>query len=360
MKYPSIYQLEGFIARTYAAESQPAKALEHLKIAMEKEPNDVDLKLLHADLLIESGDKAGARAILDAVDMTKVKDPFPFMNAAITLINEKKGAEAVAIADQAAGAVPEPERDLLLPRPRVSVGQQDGRGQGRPREVRGGGADGEGSGRCEEDSRTDDQEVGGGEATVRRDGSGAADIRVRRIEQPRASDPSPPTSKIPARPSPSKKRPKPGPPPPILPPRASARRTSSTATRDGASSMRCGPIARRNHDATPRSFPRTATPNPAIGAQFAWRLHATTSDVGEIAVVQDEGDLILPPNTYDLRSLGLRFTRNAAGGYDVVRIDGAFRSGSGDPADADRRRQRDQHDPVRLFVLRRGRKRPRS
>jgi predicted Zn-dependent protease len=97
VKYPSIYQLQGFIARTYAAESQPAKALEHLKIAMEKAPNDVDLKLLQADLLIESGDKAGARAILDAVDMTQVKDPFPFMNAAITLINEKKTAEAIAI-----------------------------------------------------------------------------------------------------------------------------------------------------------------------------------------------------------------------------------------------------------------------
>ncbi len=97
VKYPSIYQLEGFIARTYAAESNPAKAMEHLKIAMDKEPNDIDLKLLHADLLIETGDKAGARAILDAVDMTKVKDPFPFMNAAIILINEKKGAEAVAM-----------------------------------------------------------------------------------------------------------------------------------------------------------------------------------------------------------------------------------------------------------------------
>ena len=97
VKYPQIYQLEGFIARTYAAESQPAKAMEHLKIAMDKEPNDVDLKLLQADLLIETGDKAAARAILDAVDMTKVKDPYPFMNAAITLINEKKGAEAVAM-----------------------------------------------------------------------------------------------------------------------------------------------------------------------------------------------------------------------------------------------------------------------
>ena len=165
MKYPSIYQLEGFIARTYAAESQPAKALEHLKIAMEKEPNDVDLKLLQADLLMESGDKAGARAILDGVDMTKVKDPFPFMNAAITLINEKKGAEAVAIADQAAGAVPEPERDLLLPRPRVPVGREDGRGQGRPREVRVARADREGSGRREEDSRAAAPRSRRGEAT---------------------------------------------------------------------------------------------------------------------------------------------------------------------------------------------------
>ena len=40
-------------------------------------------------------------------------------------------------------------------------------------------------------------------------------------------------------------------------------------------------------------------------------------DIGEIAVIQDEGDLVEPPNTYDLRSLGLRFTRNGGGGYDV-------------------------------------------
>jgi hypothetical protein len=48
-------------------------------------------------------------------------------------------------------------------------------------------------------------------------------------------------------------------------------------------------------------------------------------DVGEIAVIQDEGDLILPPNTYDLRNLGLRYTRNNAGGYNVSRVEGNFR-----------------------------------
>jgi len=50
------------------------------------------------------------------------------------------------------------------------------------------------------------------------------------------------------------------------------------------------------------------------------------ADIGEIAVVQDEGDLITPPNTYDLRGVGLRFTRNSAGGYDVRKITASFRT----------------------------------
>ena len=54
-----------------------------------------------------------------------------------------------------------------------------------------------------------------------------------------------------------------------------------------------------------------------------------SADVGEIAVLQDEGDLILSPNTYDLRSVGLRFTRNNSGGYNVARIDGNFRASLG-------------------------------
>lgn len=57
------------------------------------------------------------------------------------------------------------------------------------------------------------------------------------------------------------------------------------------------------------------------------RLTARNSaDIGDIAVLQDEGDLILPPNTYDLRSVGLRFTRNGSGGYSVAKIDGNFRA----------------------------------
>jgi tetratricopeptide (TPR) repeat protein len=96
VKYPTVYQLEGFIARVYAAENNIPEAMKHLKINLEKEPTNVDLKLLEADLLMASGDKAGSKAILDTLDMSQVKDPYPFINAAITMINEGKGEEAAA------------------------------------------------------------------------------------------------------------------------------------------------------------------------------------------------------------------------------------------------------------------------
>jgi hypothetical protein len=53
------------------------------------------------------------------------------------------------------------------------------------------------------------------------------------------------------------------------------------------------------------------------------------ADVGAIAVLQDEGDLIVPPNPWDLRNTGLRFTGNGAGGYDIRHIDGGFRTSLG-------------------------------
>jgi tetratricopeptide (TPR) repeat protein len=99
VKYPSIFQIQGFIARTYAAETPPniPKALEHLKINLEKEPENVELKLFHAELLMESGDKAGSKAILDGVDMAQVKDPYTYINHSINLINDKKGLEAAEL-----------------------------------------------------------------------------------------------------------------------------------------------------------------------------------------------------------------------------------------------------------------------
>lgn len=58
---------------------------------------------------------------------------------------------------------------------------------------------------------------------------------------------------------------------------------------------------------------------------------AMTEDIGDIAVLQDEGDLFRALNPYDLDDLGLRFTPNDSGGYDVARTSSAaFRSPVGD------------------------------
>jgi hypothetical protein len=70
---------------------------------------------------------------------------------------------------------------------------------------------------------------------------------------------------------------------------------------------------------TDEGFGRTSITTPAPVAE----------DIGEIAVVQDTGDLILPLNPYDIRNTGLRFTRSGSG-YTVSRIDGDFRAALGE------------------------------
>ena len=62
-----------------------------------------------------------------------------------------------------------------------------------------------------------------------------------------------------------------------------------------------------------------------VGPSDPRTLGPSDLDVGEIAVVQDEGDLVAPPNAFDLRGSGVRFTRSG-GGYATARIDGTFRA----------------------------------
>lgn len=56
---------------------------------------------------------------------------------------------------------------------------------------------------------------------------------------------------------------------------------------------------------------------------------STAQDIGDIAVVRDEGDLILPANPFDLARTALLFARNGSGGYDVRRSDRPFQSSVG-------------------------------
>jgi hypothetical protein len=55
-----------------------------------------------------------------------------------------------------------------------------------------------------------------------------------------------------------------------------------------------------------------------------------TEDVGDVAVIQDEGDVIAPANTFDLQETGLRYLPKIGGGYDIARTDSSFRTPLGD------------------------------
>jgi predicted Zn-dependent protease len=99
VKHPAVYQLHAAIADLYARENNPAKALEHIKIAVAKDPANVEYLLLQAELMMEAGDKEAAQKILDTVDMTKVKDPRAFINNAIHKINSGDKAQAEQAVD---------------------------------------------------------------------------------------------------------------------------------------------------------------------------------------------------------------------------------------------------------------------
>jgi predicted Zn-dependent protease len=99
-KYPEAYRLNAFIAQTYAEEKNYAKAIEHLKIVVDKEPADVDMKTFLAELYTATGNKEEAQKVLDSVDMTQVKDPTVFINMAIGAINAGRADEAIAVLDK--------------------------------------------------------------------------------------------------------------------------------------------------------------------------------------------------------------------------------------------------------------------
>ena len=97
VKYPTVVQLNRFIAATYAGEKNYPKAVEHLRRILEKEPANLETKLLLADLLIEGGELPEGLTLLQSLDIAQVKDPYPFINGAIALIRDKRPEEAITM-----------------------------------------------------------------------------------------------------------------------------------------------------------------------------------------------------------------------------------------------------------------------
>jgi hypothetical protein len=80
------------------------------------------------------------------------------------------------------------------------------------------------------------------------------------------------------------------------------------------------------HDAAEKQRAEARLKASAPGGEALTSPAPVAEDIGEIGVLQDQGDLIAPANRFDIASTGLRFTRNGANGYSVSTIDATFRS----------------------------------
>ena len=106
-KYPQAYQVEPLIARTYYGEKQFDRAIEHLKIAVEKNPAGIENTLLLGNILIEQGRAEEGRQVLASVDDAAVKDPTTFVNVGISLLNQNKPDEALGYFEKAIARFPQ-------------------------------------------------------------------------------------------------------------------------------------------------------------------------------------------------------------------------------------------------------------
>ena len=106
-KYPNAYRLEPYIARTYYLEKNYDEAIKHLKIAIEKDPSDLENKLRLGNILMENGRMEEGRVLLDSVDDSAVKDPAIFVNVGIALMNQNKADAALPYFERAVKNFPD-------------------------------------------------------------------------------------------------------------------------------------------------------------------------------------------------------------------------------------------------------------
>jgi len=123
-KYPAAYQVEPLIARTYYGEKNFDQAIAHLKTAVEEMPDNVEVKLLLGNILIEQGHNEEGRQVLASVDDSAVKDPITFVNVGIGLLNQNKPEEALAYFNKAITRFPD-RGEAYYYRALVELGKDD-------------------------------------------------------------------------------------------------------------------------------------------------------------------------------------------------------------------------------------------
>ncbi len=95
------------LAASYYGELNYEEAVKYAKQAAAIDPNDVGAWMMIAEIELQRGNLDAGRAALDKVPEGKVKDPEPYFNIGVLLLNKKKPAEAVPAFDKAIAVKPD-------------------------------------------------------------------------------------------------------------------------------------------------------------------------------------------------------------------------------------------------------------
>jgi len=106
-KYPNAYRVEPYIARTYYAEKNTEEAIKHLKIAIEKDPNDQENRMRLGNILMETGRLDEGRQMIASVDDSMIKEAAIYVNIGIALLNQNKGDDALPYFEKAVTRFPD-------------------------------------------------------------------------------------------------------------------------------------------------------------------------------------------------------------------------------------------------------------
>jgi Tfp pilus assembly protein PilF len=105
--HPDAYQVEPYIARTYYAEHNLDAAVQHLRNALAKDPENLDVKMLLANVLAEQGKADESKQIMATIDESKITNPDTLLNVGIGMLNAKKPAEAMTWFDKTVTRFPQ-------------------------------------------------------------------------------------------------------------------------------------------------------------------------------------------------------------------------------------------------------------
>ena len=106
-KYPEAHPIHPLVARAYHGDGLIDEAIEHLRTALDADPENAAVNVLLGGILIERGDTAEGRRMLESIEADRISDPAVLVNLGITVLNQGAAAEALPWFDRAVTRSPE-------------------------------------------------------------------------------------------------------------------------------------------------------------------------------------------------------------------------------------------------------------